>query len=187
MSGPGFFSRVGQVYLCLLALGAAFGGVSVVQNFAAAERTAIESCDSIPERKEIALGLIEHQQQKLLVCPPLPKTAPRVETPPSREGRPAGTVQGLASWYGGTDGLSGVRTASGGRFDPLSRTAAHRSLPFGTRVRVTFLATGRSTVVRINDRGPASAGRIIDISRVAAEEIGLKSYGVGEVTIEVLP
>jgi len=66
-------------------------------------------------------------------------------------------------------------------------TAAHPYLPFGTRVRVTYLRTGKSTVVRINDRGPFSANRIIDISRAAAAEIGLQGAGVGTVSLEVLP
>lgn len=75
-----------------------------------------------------------------------------------------------ASWYG-----SGHRTANGERFLPDGLTAAHRTLPFGTRVRVTYGA--RSVVVRINDRGPFIAGRAIDLSRGAARAIGLSSVG----------
>ena len=98
----------------------------------------------------------------------------------------AGILQGMASWYGGSDGLHGALTASGEPFDEGSLTAAHRTLPFGTRVRVTFLKTGKSVVVRINDRGPFAEGRIIDISRAAAAEIGLEIHGTGKVTVEVL-
>jgi len=82
-----------------------------------------------------------------------------------------------ASWYG-----SGHRTANGERFAPDGLTAAHRSLPFGTRVRVTY--GSRSVVVRINDRGPFIAGRAIDLSRGAARAIGLS--GVGRVHLAIL-
>ena len=75
---------------------------------------------------------------------------------------------GNASWY-----ASGTRTANGEHFNPNGLTAAHRSLPFGTRVRVTNNATGRSVVVRINDRGPFVGGRQIDLARGAARAIGM--------------
>jgi rare lipoprotein A len=90
--------------------------------------------------------------------------------------------EGKASWYG--PGFEGKRTASGERFDPDALTAAHRTLPFGTRLEVTYPRTGESVVVRINDRGPYAHGRIIDLSEAAAEEIGLKSRGEGVVEIE---
>lgn len=91
---------------------------------------------------------------------------------------------GLASWYG--QPFHGRRTASGETFDMNQLTGAHRTLPFGTRVRVTLLSTGRSVVVRINDRGPFVENRLIDLSRAAAQEIGLLPIGVGRVQIEVL-
>lgn len=91
---------------------------------------------------------------------------------------------GAASWYG--PGFDGRRTANGETFDQNALTAAHRTLPFGTQVRVTYQGTGESVVVRINDRGPYAPGRVIDLSREAAEEIGLLGAGVGEVTLEVL-
>ena len=81
---------------------------------------------------------------------------------------PASAQSGGASWYG-----SGHRTASGERFNPNGMTAAHRSLPFGTRVRVSDNRTGRSVVVRINDRGPFVHGRIIDLSRGSARALGM--------------
>ena len=85
---------------------------------------------------------------------------------------------GIASIY--TD----RRTASGERFSPKSLTAAHRTLPFGTLVRVTSTKTGRSSIVRINDRGPYIRGRVIDLSPAAAESIGFtKSMGITKVTI----
>ena len=91
-----------------------------------------------------------------------------------------------ASWYGGGERLSRL-TSSGEPFRPMARTAAHRSLPFGTLVRVTMPSTGRSTIVRINDRGPAAGtGRSIDLSRGAATDIGLIALGSAPVILEVL-
>ncbi len=92
--------------------------------------------------------------------------------------------EGLASWYGGK--FQGRRTANGEIFDTNEFTAAHKTLPFGTIVKVTSLENGKSTVVRINDRGPFIAGRIIDLSRAAAAAIGLAGQGVTKVRIEVL-
>lgn len=89
---------------------------------------------------------------------------------------------GQASWYG--PGFHGRRTASGETFNQNDLTAAHPSLPFGTRVRVT--RNRRSVVVRINDRGPYTGGRIIDLSAAAASQIGLRSIGVGSVCITLL-
>jgi peptidoglycan lytic transglycosylase len=82
--------------------------------------------------------------------------------------------------------LAGRRTASGERFDPAALTAAHRELPFGTRLRVTNLDNGRSVTVRINDRGPFAQGRILDLSFAAARELGMLRSGVARVRIEVL-
>jgi rare lipoprotein A len=92
--------------------------------------------------------------------------------------------EGLASWYGGK--FQGRRTASGEIFDTRQFTAAHRSLPFGTRVLVTNLSNGKSVAVRINDRGPFVAGRVIDLSLAAAEAIGLTGRGLATVRLEVL-
>ncbi|NJL81565.1 MAG: septal ring lytic transglycosylase RlpA family protein [Richelia sp. RM2_1_2] len=94
------------------------------------------------------------------------------------------SYRGMASFYG-YDG-SGNKTASGERFNPEKMTAAHRSLPFGTRVRVTNVNNGRSVVVRINDRGPFIRGRIIDLSHGAARVIQMIGRGVAPVKVEVL-
>jgi rare lipoprotein A len=91
---------------------------------------------------------------------------------------------GKASWYG--PGFHGKRTANGERFNQNDLTAAHRSLPFGTKVKVTNVHNGRSVVVRINDRGPFSRGRIIDLSKAAARLIGLFQSGTAPVILEVL-
>lgn len=91
---------------------------------------------------------------------------------------------GVASWYGGADGLHGKRTASGEIFNTDEPTAAHRSLPFGTLIKVTGQRTGDSVIVRINDRGPFHDGRIIDLSRAAATAVGIKNAGIGRVCLE---
>ncbi len=91
------------------------------------------------------------------------------------------TQTGIASFY------SGSRTASGERLNPRALTAAHRTWPFGSQVRVTHLATGRQVVVRINDRGPFTRGRVIDLTPAAAEVIGLaRRHGIARVRIERL-
>ena len=92
----------------------------------------------------------------------------------------------IASWYGGGEYLS-RRTANGERFNPNGHTAAHRTLPFGTYVRVTNLRTGLSTVVKITDRGPAKyTGRSIDLARGGAYDIGLVQSGTAHVKLEIV-
>lgn len=93
-------------------------------------------------------------------------------------------LRGLASWYG--PGFDGNRSASGEIYRQNRMTAAHRSLPFGTKVRVTNLKNGRSVVVRINDRGPFIRGRVIDLSVAAAKALGFMKSGVAPVRIDVL-
>lgn len=90
-------------------------------------------------------------------------------------------MKGLASFYG-----SGKQTASGEPFDPNALTAAHRTLPFGTRVRITRVDTGDSIIVRINDRGPFKPGRVIDVSRKAAEDLRMTDKGLTAVKLEVV-
>jgi rare lipoprotein A len=87
--------------------------------------------------------------------------------------------KGVASWYG--PGFHGKKTANGERFNTHALTAAHKTLPFDTKVRVTNERTGKSVVVRINDRGPYAHGRIIDLSKAAAQAVGVS--GVGRVTL----
>jgi len=94
----------------------------------------------------------------------------------------SGCAIGVASWYG--EDFDGQQTASGEVFDADSLTAAHPSLPFQTRLKVTNLANGRSVVVRVNDRGPAN-GRLIDLSEAAAERLGMKSRGFARVELRL--
>ena len=91
--------------------------------------------------------------------------------------------RGHASWYGGQ--FHGRRTASGENYNKYALTAAHKTLPFGTIVRVRSLKHGREVEVRINDRGPFAKGRVIDLSQAAAEALGLTATGVAEVSLNV--
>ncbi|MEA3063786.1 MAG: rare lipoprotein [Sphingomonadales bacterium] len=93
--------------------------------------------------------------------------------------------QGEASYYGNE--LAGHRTSSGERFNPNALTAAHRTLPLGTRLRVTNVANGRSVIVRVNDRGPFVRSRLIDVSLGAAREIQMVRAGKAQVRLEIVP
>jgi len=110
--------------------------------------------------------------------PPTTKTGTHV---------PSNLQRGYATWYGTSPGQEGGPTASGERFHRSAMTAAHRTLPMGTMVKVTEIHSGRSVVVRINDRGPfGNKSRIIDLSEAAARKLGIIDAGVAPVTIEVL-
>jgi peptidoglycan lytic transglycosylase len=112
-----------------------------------------------------------------------PPSRPVTAVPPPQH--PTVVVTGRASWYGGFH--QGLLTASGERYDMNALTAAHRSLPFGTRIRVVNLANDRSVVVRVNDRGPTVPGRILDLSYAAARALDAVGAGVIPVQITVLP
>lgn len=103
---------------------------------------------------------------------------------PSLAGKKAYTEEGLASWYGKK--FQGKKTASGEKFDMHKLTAAHRTLPFGTRVKVTRIDNGKNVVVKINDRGPFVEGRIIDLSKAAAKKLDMINTGVARVRIKVV-
>jgi rare lipoprotein A len=90
----------------------------------------------------------------------------------------------VASWYG--PGFHGRRTANGEVFNQHAMTAAHKSLPFGTKVKVTNLNNGRSVIVRVNDDGPHIPGRVIDLSQGAAAKIGMLSSGTAPVKLQIL-
>lgn len=120
------------------------------------------------------------EAKPLTTIPGRPKPpAPSIAAAPVRY-----QVSGEASWYG--PGFNGNYTANGEIYNQYALTAAHKTLPFGTRVRVTNLYNGRSVVVRINDRGPFIAGRIIDLSQGAAQVIGVTSSGVAPVRMDIL-
>ena len=115
--------------------------------------------------------------------PETPEDSPPSTVPTPTPSTIIGT--GLASWYGAKH--HGKRTASGEIFDQKKFTAAHRTLPWGSIVKVTNLDNGKSVEVRINDRGPFSKGRIIDVSRAAARALGMVESGVSPVRMELLP
>ena len=108
-----------------------------------------------------------------------------VMTPLVTSAKTVGDTQvGIASYYGGK--FHGRKTANGERFDMNALTAAHKTLPLGTKVRVTHVKTGKSVVVRINDRGPYVKGRVIDLSRRAARELGMIQKGLAKVRVEII-
>ena len=101
--------------------------------------------------------------------------------PPKNAGDTQIASQGLASFYS-----EGARTASGEKFDARELTAAHPTLPFGTRLRVTNVATGQSVTVRVNDRGPYVPGRVVDVSHSAADALGMVGKGIAKVRLDVV-
>jgi rare lipoprotein A len=112
-------------------------------------------------------------------------TARRPTAPDNTGGPEPGTrIAGVASWYGQQH--QGLKTASGEIFDKNKLTAAHRTLPFGTRLRVTNVENGKTVVVRVNDRGPYVAGRVLDLSYGAAQALGMTGAGVARVEAVVL-
>ena len=109
-------------------------------------------------------------------------TASVVRRAPAREtSERKSPSNGVASFY-----WQGTKTASGEKFDPNELTAAHPTLPFGTKLRVTNTSTGRSVTVRVNDRGPYVPGRVVDVSYSAAQELGMVSRGVAPVKLDVV-
>jgi len=109
---------------------------------------------------------------------------PQVASPAPKRGQTKAYEIGTASWYGTS--FHGRPTASGEPYNMFDLTAAHPSLPLGTHVRVTNLRNGRAVVVRINDRGPAVPGRIIDLSYSAARVLDLKAWGLQRVRLDVV-
>ncbi len=138
--------------------------------------------ESVRESVDLALNSAIEAE----VLPAAEPVAAPVKAEPPKPPAPAvvSVSTGQASWYG--PGFFGNRTANGEVFRPGTLTAAHRTLPFGTRVRVTNLWNGRSAVVRINDRGPFHGSRVIDLAHGAANQLGLVSSGVAKVKLEVL-
>ena len=110
--------------------------------------------------------------------------AVRKDTPPaprSDAGEVKTASHGVASYY-----TEGTKTASGEKFNTLEMTAAHPTLPFGTKLRVTNVASGRSVMVRVNDRGPYVPGRVVDVSYSAADALGMVGKGVAKVKLDVV-
>lgn len=144
--------------------------------------------DSTNNPAEDALQATNRLRRQMGNAPPLREIEGRPQPQPlaivPKQFNPLAEFKGIASWYG--PGFHGNRSASGEIFNQNALTAAHRNLPFGTLVRVTNLDNGASVVVRINDRGPFTGGRIIDLSAGAARVLGLIHSGVAPVRVEVL-
>lgn len=118
-------------------------------------------------------------------APPASLTTPKLTT--SGHARPAiafAALHGMATWYGAV--RQGHRTASGDRFDEMAMTAAHKTLPFGTLLRVVDLRTSKSVVVKVNDRGQLPGDHVIDLSYAAAQQLGIVKSGVAQVKLEVI-
>jgi rare lipoprotein A len=136
-----------------------------------------------PDESRLRAGALLVLASLLVACSGNPNPKAYAFPPPEKPA--VGTVvEGVASWYG--PGYDGKKASSGEVFDQDALTAAHAYWAFGTRVKVTFPATGRSVVVRVNDRFPSHKGRAIDLSRGAAKAIGLIGPGTGPVRLEVV-
>jgi rare lipoprotein A len=168
-------ARVGKlVRLLAAALGAA--------SLAACAQSSVVSHNSgfLPATRQASL----ERQRTASIAPERQLAPAKKHTPFARhdDAVAAPTAsQGLASYYS-----EGARTASGEKFDANELTAAHPTLPFGTRLRVTNVATGRSVTVRVNDRGPYVAGRVVDVSYSAANALGMVGTGVAKVKLDVV-
>lgn len=134
------------------------------------------------------LQITNRLRRQVNSAPPLAEIVGKPKPQPEPQKIAVGPIsfqfQGWASWYG--PGFNGNLSANGERFNQEAMTAAHKSLPFGTKVRVTNLDNGRSVIVRINDRGPFTPGRVIDLSAGAARVIGMIQSGVAPVKVEVI-
>jgi rare lipoprotein A len=159
------------------------GARNLVQLFAvvlgAASLAACAQSSVVTTRQQASL---EHHQRPSLM-PDRRVAVAKKHTPFGSNKNPAETQiasHGIASFY-----TEGTKTASGEKFDTNALTAAHPTLPFGTRLRVTNVATGRSVTVRVNDRGPFVPGRVVDVSYAAAETLGMVGRGVAKVKLDV--
>ena len=164
---------------------------NVVQLFAAALAAAsLAACaqSSVVSQKSELSGATRQaslQQTRKTSSETIRRVAVAKKHTPFASNKNAGETQvashGLASFY-----TEGTLTASGEKFDTQELTAAHRTLPFGTRLRVTNVATGRSVTVRVNDRGPFIPGRDVDVSYAAAETLGMVGGGIAKVKLDVV-
>ena len=169
----------------------AAGVRNVIQRFAvvlgAASLAACAQSSVVTQNSELPVvsrqASLEHNRKTSFVAK-RPVAVTKKHTPFASDKNAAETQvasHGLASFY-----TEGTQTASGERFDTQELTAAHRTLPFGTRLRVTNVTTGQSVTVRVNDRGPFVPGRVVDVSYAAAETLGMVGGGVAKVKLDVV-
>ena len=133
-----------------------------------------------PQTPELQAALSSVEVRPLVAPPAAELPKPKLKVLPEV----VKVITGEASWYG--PGFYGNYTANGEVYRPGTMTAAHRTLPFGTKVRVTNLWNGRTAVIRINDRGPFIDHRVIDLGHGAASDLGLTASGIAQVKLEVL-
>ncbi|MFM9939649.1 MAG: septal ring lytic transglycosylase RlpA family protein [Hyphomicrobiaceae bacterium] len=153
-------------------------------------------CLLVPVLATQAAERPRHEQPSRWVTTVVPAGAPvntgrNIETGALPPNKPVAAPVSLSRAVHGLEGLASFywqeqKTANGERFDKMAMTAAHKTLPFGTKVRVTHLGNGKSVVVRINDRGPFKAGRVIDLSYAAAGVLGMHGQGLAKVKVEVV-
>lgn len=146
-----------------------------IQTTAVGDRPTASAVSRQPSSQRVAA--LTRQQYRVARS----RRAARTQTARTQNARTQVASNGVASFYS-----HGSRTASGEKFNAGELTAAHRTLPFGTRVRVTNLTTGRAVTVRVNDRGPFVKGRVIDVSRAAAQSLGMVGKGVAKVKLDVV-
>ncbi|NJM48345.1 MAG: septal ring lytic transglycosylase RlpA family protein [Alkalinema sp. RU_4_3] len=160
--------------------GTAIAAIDAATTFAQTTRNPEQDALQVANRLRRLLG----NAKPLTAAQGKPVAVARRSEPETGEYAVSNVLNGWASWYG--PGFDGNLTANGERFNQNAMTAAHKHLPFGTRLRVTNKDTGRSVIVRINDRGPYAGDRILDLSAGAAEQIGLDVSGVAPIKAEVL-
>jgi rare lipoprotein A len=150
---------------------------------------ALQGCATLemPKPDEQDRARTPKKRPPVAAPPPEPEPAPPAEEPPPpvavEPELPPGVEEGLASYY--SDKLKGRRTASGKRYDPRRETCAHRTHPFGTKLTITVVSTGKHATCRVTDRGPFVKGRIVDVSRKVAQKLGIMGKGVVKARVEV--
>lgn len=168
-----------------LALGAALAISAGGMGFAAIGTSALEAAEALPVAMTAPAPFEAQLDRDLIEAPATGVQTGLIEETVEEESNILEDVgTGVASYYG--KAFAGRRTASGDVFDPAKLTAAHRTLPFGSRVQVTNQRNGRAVIVRINDRGPFHGNRVIDLSRAAASEIGIVGPGSGRVELALV-
>lgn len=179
-------ARLTVALVAAVSLGAAAASLGASVDLPAASEASAVSQASVPD--VVQQTLLELYEPELWLTATYSTTpAARPATPATRATtaarKPVGKIaaQGLASFYS-----HGTKTASGERFNARELTAAHRTLPFGTKLRVTDVKSGRSVTVRVNDRGPFVRGRIVDVSHAAAELLGMLGKGIASVRLDVM-
>ncbi len=159
------------------------GGLAAFAALTAVLALSLTQANSEPDVVPLGNGLASVDAQSVARLAPA-RTAEADAIDPPFDAAETAIAGGEASYYGSE--LAGNRTASGETFDPEQLTAAHRTLPLGSKVRVTNPRSGENVVVRINDRGPFHGNRVIDLSTAAARAIGLLTSGTGRVTLALL-